>query len=128
MTKSVVYNTVGPIVVPTINEWQGSSSIKQLNPIFGGAVDVIGLRPAINGQVGYDAWVLDDALATGVAKAYQIQFGDEYFGMAFLPQVGTGMVVLAVDDAGKTFGLTEEQAHEVQSILGVSEWQVANHG
>ncbi|MCT8393997.1 hypothetical protein D0504_09855 [Weissella confusa] len=96
--------------------------------MFDGAVDVIGLRPAMNGQVGYDAWVRDDALATGNAGAYRILFADEYFGMAFLPQSGKGIVVLGVDEEGNTFGLTPEQALEVQVNLSVAPWKAANHG
>lgn len=127
MNNTVVYDMIGQYVVPTITEWSGSKNIDELYKIFEGAVDVIGLRPAKNGRIGYDAWVRDDALATGMASAYRIQFGDEYFGMALLPQVGTGIVVLGVDESGRTFGLTAEQAQEVQNNLVVEKWQVAHH-
>jgi len=53
-------------------------------------------------------------LATGIASAYRVKFGQEYFGMALLPQVGTGLVVLGTDDVGHTSGLTVEQAQEVK--------------
>lgn len=118
MKKAVVYDVVGRYVVPTIAKWSDENN-DQLYKIFEGAVDVIGLRPAMDGEIGYDAWVRDDALATGVAAAYSIQFGKEYFGQALLPQVGIGIVVLGVDEAGHTFGLTAEQSQEVKNKLVV---------
>lgn len=118
MKKAVVYDVVGRYVVPTIAKWSDENN-DQLYKIFEGAVDVIGLRPAMDGEIGYDAWVRDDALATGVAAAYSIQFGEEYFGQALLPQVGIGIVVLGVDEAGHTFGLTAEQSQEVKNKLVV---------
>ncbi|WP_238698985.1 hypothetical protein [Weissella paramesenteroides] len=48
--------------------------------------------------------------------------------MALLPQMGTGIVVLGVDEAGHTFGLTLEQAQEVKDNLVVEKWPVVNHG
>ena len=92
------------------------------------AVDVIALRLATDDKIGYDAWVRDDALATGIASAYRVQFGQEYFGMALLPQVGIGLVVLGTDEAGHTFGLTLEQAQEVKDNLVVEKWPVVKHG
>lgn len=128
MEYAVVYDMVGQYVVPTITKWSGDGSNDKLYKTFEGAIDVIGLRPATDDKIGYDAWVRDDALATGIASAYRIQFGQEYFGMALLPQVGTGIVVLGVDEAGHTFGLTLEQAQEVKDNLVVEKWPVVNHG
>ena len=110
MEYAVVYDVVGQYVVPTITKWSGNGNNNQLYKTFEGAVDVIALCLATDEKIGYDAWVRDDALATGIASAYRVQFGQEYFGMALLPQVGTGIVVLGVDEAGQTFGLTLEQA------------------
>lgn len=128
MEYAVVYDMVGQYVVPTITKWAGDGTNDQLYKTFEGAVDVIALRLATDDKIGYDAWVRDDALATGIASAYRVQFGQEYFGMALLPQVGTGIVVLGVDEAGHTFGLTLEQAQEVKDNLVVEKWPVINHG
>lgn len=128
MEYAVVYDMVGQYVVPTITKWAGDETNDQLYKTFEGAIDVIALRQATDDKIGYDAWVRDDALATGIASAYRIQFGQEYFGMALLPQVGTGIVVLGVDEAGHTFGLTLEQAQEVKDNLVVEKWPVVNHG
>lgn len=128
MEYALVYDMVGRYVVPTITKWSGDGNNDQLYKIFEGAVDVIGLRPATDDKIGYDAWVRDDALATGIASAYRVKFGQEYFGMALLPQMGTGIVVLGVDEAGHTFGLTLEQAQEVKDNLVVEKWPVVNHG
>ena len=128
MEYAVVYDMVVQYVVPTITKWSGDENNDQLYKIFEGAVDVIGLRPARDDKIGYDAWVRDDALATGIASAYRVQFGQEYFGMALLPQMGTGIVVLGVDEAGHTFGLMLEQAQEVKDNLVVEKWPVVNHG
>lgn len=127
MKIAVLYDIVGPYVIATTEQWDYDNNVTQLNKLFDGAVDVIGLRPAMDGQIGYDAWVRDDALATGNAGAYRIQFADEYFGMAFLPQSGKGIVVLGVDEEGNAFGLTTEQALEVQVNLSVAPWKVVNH-
>ena len=128
MEYAVVYDMVGQYVVPTITKWTGDGTNDQLNKTFEGAVDVIALRLATDDKIGYDAWVRDDALATGIASAYRVQFGQEYFGMALLPQMGTGIVVLGVDEAGHTFGLTLEQAQEVKDNLEVEKWPLINHG
>lgn len=128
MEYAVVYDMVGQYVVPTITKWTGDGTNDQLNKTFEGAVDVIALRLATDDKIGYDAWVRDDALATGIASTYRVQFGQEYFGMALLPQMGTGIVVLGVDKAGHTFGLTLEQAQEVKDNLVVEKWLVINHG
>lgn len=128
MEYTVVYDMVGQYVVPTITKWAGNGTNDQLYKTFEGAVDVIALRLATDEKIGYDAWVHDDALATGIASAYRVEFGQEYFGMALLPQVGTGIVVLGVDEAGHTFGLTLEQAQEVKDNLVVEKWPVINHG
>lgn len=61
-------------------------------------------------------------MATGIASAYRVKFGQEYFGMALLPQVGTGLVVLGTDDVGHTSGLTVEQAQEVKKKLIITKW------
>src|SRR5699024_2320231 len=122
MEYAVVYDMVGQYVEPTITKWTGDGTNDQLYKTFEGAVDVIGLRPARDDKIGYDAWVRDDALATGIASAYRVQFGQEYFGMALLPQVGTGLVVLGTDDVGRTSGLTAEQAQEVQKKLIITKW------
>ena len=122
MEYAVVYDMVGQYVVPTITKWSGDGSNDKLYKTFEGAIDVIGLRPATDDKLGYVAWVRDDALATGIASAYRIQFGQEYFGMALLPQVGTGLVVLGTDDVGHTSGLTAEQAQEVQKKLIITKW------
>lgn len=127
MEYAVVYDMVGQFVVPTITKWAGDVTNDQLNKTFEGAVDVIALRLATDDKIGYDAWVRDDALATGIASAYRVQFGQEYFGMALLPQVGTGIVVLGVDEAGHTFGLTLEQAQEVKDNLVVEKWSAINN-
>ena len=119
MEYAVVYEMVGQYVVPTITKWSDENN-DQLYKTFGGVIDVIGLRPAMDGEIGYDAGVRDDALATGVSGAYRIQFGEEYFGQALLPQVGTGIVVFGVDEAGHTFGLTAEQSQEVKNKLVVA--------
>lgn len=128
MEYAVVYDMVGQYVVPTITKWTGDGTNDQLNKTFEGAVDVIALRLATDDKIGYDAWVRDDALATGIASTYRVKFGQEYFGMALLPQMGTGIVVLGVDKAGHTFGLTLEQAQEVKDNLIVEKWPVVNHG
>lgn len=128
MEYAVVYDMVGQYVVPTITKWSGNGNNDQLYKTFEGAVDVIALRLATDEKIGYDAWVHDDALATGIASAYRVEFGQEYFGMALLPQVGTGIVVLGVDESGHTFGLTLEQAQEVKDNLVVEKWPVINHG
>lgn len=128
MEYAVVYDMVGQYVVPTITNWAGDGTNDQLYKTFEGVVDVIALRLATDDKIGYDAWVRDDALATGIASAYHVQFGQEYFGMALLPQMGTGIVVLGVDEAGHTFGLTLEQAQEVKDNLVVEKWPVVNHG
>ena len=128
MDNAVIYDMVGQYVVPTITKWTGDGTNDQLYKTFEGAVDVIALRLATDEKIGYDAWVRDDALATGIASAYRVEFGQEYFGMALLPQVGTGIVVLGVDEAGHTFGLTLEQAQEVKDNLVVEKWPVVNHG
>lgn len=128
MEYAVVYDMVGQYVVPTITKWAGDGTNDQLYKTFEGAVDVIALRPTTDDKIGYDAWVRDDALTTGIASAYRVQFGQEYFGMALLPQVGTGLVVLGTDEAGHTFGLTLEQAQEVKDNLVVEKWPVVNHG
>lgn len=47
--------------------------------MFEEVVDVIGLRPVKDEQIGYDAWVRESALAISMAIAHHIQFGDEYF-------------------------------------------------
>lgn len=128
MEYAVVYDMVGQYVVPTITKWAGDGTNDQLYKTFEGAVDVIALRPTTDDKIGYDAWVRDDALATGIASAYRVEFGQEYFGMALLPQVGIGLVVLGTDEAGHTFGLTLEQAQEVKDNLIVEKWPVVNHG
>ena len=128
MEYTVVYDMVGQYVVPTITKWAGDGTNDQLYKTFEGAVDVIALRPTTDDKIGYDAWVRDDALATGIASAYRVQFGQEYFGMAFLPQVGIWLVVLGTDEAGHTFGLTLEQAQEVKDNLVVEKWPVVKHG
>ena len=128
MEYAVVYDMVDQYVVPTITKWAGDGTNDQLYKTFEGAVDVIALRLATDDKIGYDAWVRDDALATGIASAYRVQFGQEYFGMALLPQMGTGIVVLGVDEAGHTFGLMLEQAQEVKDNLVVEKWPVVNHG
>ena len=128
MEYAVVYDMVGQYVVPTITKWAGDGTNDQLYKTFEGAVDVIALRPTTDDKIGYDAWVRDDALATGIASAYRVQFGQEYFGMALLPQVGIGLVVLGTDEAGHTFGLTLEQAQEVKDNLVVEKWPVVKHG
>lgn len=128
MEYAVVYDMVGQFVVPTITKWAGDVTNDQLNKTFEGAVDVIALRLATDDKIGYDAWVRDDALATGIASAYRVEFGQEYFGMALLPQVGIGLVVLGTDEAGHTFGLTLEQAQEVKDNLVVEKWPVVKHG
>ena len=128
MEYAVVYDMVGQYVVPTITKWAGDGTNDQLYKTFEGAVDVIALRLATDDKIGYDAWVRDDALATGIASAYRVQFGQEYFGMALLPQVGIGLVVLGTDEAGHTFGLTLEQAQEVKDNLVVEKWPVVKHG
>lgn len=122
MEYAVVYDMVGQYVVPTITKWSGNGNNNQLYKTFEGAVDVIALLPATDDKIGYDAWVRDDALATGIASAYRVEFGQEYFGMALLPQVGTGLVVLGTDDVGHTSGLTAEQAQEVQKKLIITKW------
>ena len=122
MEYAVVYDMVGQYVVPTITKWAGDGTNNQLYKTFEGAVDVIALRLATDDKIGYDAWVRDDALATGIASAYRVEFGQEYFGMALLPQVGTGLVVLGTDDVGRTSGLTAEQAQEVQKKLIIRKW------
>ena len=122
MEYAVVYDMVGQYVVPTITKWTGDGTNDQLYKTFEGAVDVIALRLATDDKIGYDAWVRDDALATGIASAYRVEFGQEYFGMALLPQVGTGLVVLGTDDVGHTSGLTAEQAQEVQKKLIIRKW------
>jgi hypothetical protein len=127
MKNAVVYDMVGPYVVATTERWDYDNNLTQLNKMFEGAVDVIGLRPAMDGQIGYDAWVRDDALATGNAAAYRMQFSDEYFGVVFLPQTGKGLVILGVDEEGNTFGLTDEQALEAQLKLTVAPWKVVGH-
>lgn len=127
MEYAVVYDMIGQYVVPTITKWAGDGNNDQLYKTFEGAVDVIALRLATDEKIGYDAWVRDDALATGIASAYRVQFGQEYFGMALLPQVGTGVVVLGVDEAGQTFGLTLEQAQEVKDNLVVEKWPAINN-
>lgn len=116
MKNAVVYDMVGPYVEPCDYD----SNLTQLNKMFEGAVDVIGLRPATDGQIGCGAWVRDDALATGNAGAYRIQFADEYFDMSFLPQSVKGSVALGVDEEGNTFGLTPKRTLEVQSNLSVA--------
>lgn len=128
MEYAVVYDMVGQYVVPTITKWAGDGTNDQLYKTFEGAVDVIELCPPTDDKIGYDAWVRDDALATGIASAYRVQFGQEYFGMALLPQIRTGLVVLGTDEAGHTFGLTLEQAQEVKDNLVVEKWPVVNHG
>ena len=128
MEYAVVYDMVGQYVVPTITKWAGDGTNDQLYKTFEGAVDVIALRPTTDDKIGYDAWVRDDALATGIASAYRVKFGQEYFGMALLPQVGIGLVVLGTDEAGHTFGLTLEQAQEVKDNLVVEKWPVVKHG
>ena len=128
MEYALVYDMVGQYVVPTITKWAGDGTNDQLYKTFEGAVDVIALRPTTDDKIGYDAWVRDDALATGIASAYRVQFGQEYFGMALLPQVGIGLVVLGTDEAGHTFGLTLEQAQEVKDNLVVEKWPVVKHG
>ena len=128
MEYAVVYDMIGQYIVPTITKWSGNGNNDQLYKTFEGAVDVIALRPTTDDKIGYDAWVRDDALATGIASAYRVQFGQEYFGMALLPQVGIGLVVLGTDEAGHTFGLTLEQAQEVKDNLVVEKWPVVKHG
>ena len=128
MEYAVVYDMIGQYIVPTITKWAGDGTNDQLYKTFEGAVDVIALRLATDDKIGYDAWVRDDALATGIASAYRVQFGQEYFGMALLPQVGIGLVVLGTDEAGHTFGLTLEQAQEVKDNLVVEKWPVVKHG
>jgi hypothetical protein len=125
--KAVLYTTIGSVVIGNEETWDTESNLEKLNDVFYGAVDVIGLRPAMNGKVGYDAWVKDDALETGTAGAFQIQFGTEYYGMAWLPQ-GKAIVVLAVTEDGKTIPLNHDQALEVQANLVVGPWKrgVAN--
>lgn len=119
--KAVVYQMVRPYVIGTTEDWkEDETSLSQLNRTFNGAVDVIALRIADGTHVGIDAWVLDDALGQPRVGAYQIAFGDEYYGVAFLPQTGTGMVVLGVNEQGETFGLTDKQALEVQQNLSIT--------
>lgn len=130
MKSVVVYDMVGPYVVATTERWDYDNNLTQLNKKFEGAVDVIGLRPAMDGQIGYDAWVpwvRDDALATGNATSYRMQFSDEYFGVVFLPQNGKGIVILGVDEEGNTFRLTDEQPLEAQLKLNVAPWKVVGH-
>ncbi|WP_238335589.1 hypothetical protein, partial [Weissella paramesenteroides] len=55
--------------VPTITKWAGDGTNDQLYKTFEGVVDVIALRLATDDKIGYDAWVRDDALATGIASA-----------------------------------------------------------
>lgn len=85
--KAVMYEMIGPYVVGTVTDWQANQpSLPQLNRIFNGAVDVIALRLADGTKVGVDAWLIDDALAQPRVGAYQISFGEEYFGMASYPK------------------------------------------
>lgn len=117
--KAVLYTTVGPLVVGNEEDWEADNNLEKLTDVFGGAVDVISLKPAMDDQVGFDAWVKDDALETGTASVYQLAFGKDFSTVAFLPQ-GKAIVVLAVTQDGETLPLTHEQALEVQTSLAVT--------
>ncbi|WP_195318139.1 hypothetical protein [Weissella cibaria] len=119
--KAVLYTTVGAFVIGEEEEWNVENNLEKLNDVFYGAVDVVSLRPAMNGKIGYDAWVKDDAVSTGTASTYRVNFGDELDTVVFLPQ-GKAIVVLAVLEDGTTQPLTHEEALEVQMNLSVSLW------
>lgn len=117
----MLYTNVGTFVIGEEEEWDAGSNLEKLNDVFYGAVDVVSIRSAMNGEVGYDAWVKDNAIGTGTASTYRVTFGDELDTIVFLPQ-GKAIVVLAVLDDGTTQPLTHEQALEVQINLSVSLW------
>ncbi|OJF03304.1 hypothetical protein BKY29_07325 [Weissella confusa] len=120
--KAVLYTTIGGMVIGSEETWQADNNLAMLNQIFDGAVDVVCLLPAMDGKLGIDFWLRDDAFATGQALPYQIQYGDSYYGMVFLPANANAAIALQVDEEGNTFAMTQEAAHEVMTTLVISPW------